>query len=174
MKHLFKAAVFLAAMLLWASPSWAQKERGPSTPEERDKAVKAAHLLETDPFHKDAKKIRQWFTHWIIEVPDISIEICSEYLGTLASAKKYYSTEIYYQAMYSSAAFIIEYPDQAKDQVAVNLAGVEGALKIYESILKTKPKARLEFLDSLIGKREKGELKAYVQEIAQTKCKAKQ
>ncbi len=141
--------------------------------EERDTAVKAARLLEVDPFHKDAKKMREWFTLWLIEVPDIHIELCSEYLGPVAGSNKNYATEISGQTMFASAAFIIEHPDQADDRLAVNLAGVQGALKVYEAILKTKPKAKWEFMDTLLAKRENGELRSYVQEIAQTKCKAK-
>jgi hypothetical protein len=174
MKTLLKSAMLLAAILFLVSASPAQNKRGPSTPEERSTAVKAARLLESDPFHKDAKKAREWFTFWLIEVPDISLELCTDYLGPIAGAKKNYSSEIFGQTMFSSAAFIIEHPEQAQDKVAVNLAGVEGALKVYEAVLKTKPKARWEFLDELVAKREKGELGAYVQEIAQTKCKGKQ
>lgn len=44
---------------------------------------------------------------------------------------------------------------------------------IYDSILKVKPKARWEFLDELIAKRDKDELRAYVQEVSQTKCTSK-
>lgn len=174
MRTFLQTTLFLLMILLLGSATPAQSKRGPSTREERDTAVKAAHLLEADPFHKDSKKIREWFTLWLIQVPDISIDVCTDYLGPVAGSKKDYSTEIFTQTMFSSAAFLVEHPDQAKDKVAVNLAGVEGALRLYEAVLKTKPKARQEFLDGLIAKREKGELKAYVQEIAQTKCKGKQ
>jgi hypothetical protein len=71
----------------------------------------------------------------------------------------------------SSAAFIIEHPDQARDDVAVNKAGIEGTLKAYEAILRTKPKARWPFLDELIARRDKGTLEDYVREISTTKCK---
>lgn len=168
-----KIALLISVVLLLTSPVWAQKKRGPSTPEERDTAVKAARLLEVDPFHKDAKKMREWFTLWLIEVPDIHIELCSDYLGPVAGSNKNYATEIFGQTMFASAAFIIEHPEQANDRVAVNLAGVEGALKVYEAILKTKPKAKWEFLDALLAKRENGEVRSYVQEVTQTKCKGK-
>ncbi|MFL6230235.1 MAG: hypothetical protein ACJ741_15795 [Pyrinomonadaceae bacterium] len=174
MKNLVKSISSLMAILLLLSPARAQSKRGPSTPEERQTAVKAARLLESDPLNKDAKKIREWFTFWLIEVPDIHIELCGDYLGPVFGSKKNYDAEIFGQTMFSSAAFIIEHPDQADDRVAVNLAGLEGALKAYEAILKAKPKARWEYLDNLVAKRESGELKAYVQEIAQTKCKGKQ
>src|SRR5512141_2355379 len=121
MKPLFKTALLLTLAMLVGSSSWAQKKRGPSTPEERETAVKAARLLETDPFHKDAKKMREWFFKWIIEVPDIHIELCSAYMSPEKSTDKNYGSEIYTQTMFSSAAFIIEHPDQASDRVAVNL-----------------------------------------------------
>ena len=173
MRILIKITLSLVMISLLGTAAPAQSKRGPSTPEERDTAVKAAHLLEADPFHKDSKKIREWFTRWLIEIPDISVEVCN-YLGPVLGSKKDYAGEIFTQTMFSSAAFMIEHPDQAKDKVAVNLASVEGALKFYEAVLKVKPKARQDSLDGLIVKRDKGELKAYVQEIAQSTCKGKQ
>jgi carboxypeptidase Q len=151
----------------------AQNDRASSTAEERATAVKIARLLEAEPFHKEAKKAREWFTFCLIKVPDISIEVCIGYMEPIVKEKKNYSSEIFTQMMFSSAAFIIEHPDQSKDPVAVNLAGLEGALKTYESILKEKPKAKWEHLDGLISKREKGELRAFVEEVLQTKCKRK-
>jgi len=168
-----KIALLIFVVPLLTFSVWAQKKRGPSTPEERDTAVKAARLLEVDPFHKDSKKMRKWFTLWLIEVPDIHIELCSDYLGPVAGSNKNYATEIVGQTMFASAAFIIEHPEQANDRVAVNLAGVEGALKVYEAILKTKPKAKWEFLDALLAKRENSEVRSYLQEVTQTKCKGK-
>jgi len=174
MRLRLNSTLLLAVILLLASHTLAQNKRGPSTPEERQTAVKAARLLESDPLNKDAKKIREWFTMWLIEVPDIHVELCGAYLGPVFGSKKNYDIEVFGQTMFSSAAFIIENPEQANDRVAVNLAGLEGALKAYEAILQAKPKARWSFLDELIAKRDKGELKAYVQEISQTKCKGKQ
>lgn len=171
MKLSLKTILLVVFCVVLVLPGLAQNKRGPSTPEERATAIKAARLLESEPFHKDAKKMREWFTLWLIEVPDISIDVCTGYLEPLIESKKNYSSEIFGQMMFSSAAFIIEHPNQAKDKVAVNLAGMEGALKTYEAILKEKPKAKSEFLDGLIAKRGKGELQAYVEEVAKTKCK---
>jgi carboxypeptidase Q len=162
----------LAFCLLFCLTVAAQSNRGPSTPEERATAVKSARLLETDPFSKDAKKVREWFLKWLIEVPDISVEICAGYLSPLYGKKiKDNEAELVTQMTFSSAAFIIENPDKANDNVAVNLAGLEGTLKMYESILKSKPNAKIDFLDQLIAKRDKGELRAYVEDIAANKCK---
>jgi len=162
----------LAFCLLFCLTVMAQSNRSPSTPEERATAVKSARLLETDPYNKDAKKVREWFLKWLIEVPDISVEICTGYLSPLYGKKiKDNEAELVTQMTFSSAAFIIENPDKANDKVAVNLAGLEGTLKMYESILKSKPNAKIDFLDQLIAKRDKGELRTYVEDIAANKCK---
>jgi hypothetical protein len=81
-----------------------------------------------------------------------------------------YSTELEMQPMFSSAAFIIEHPDKAADEPAIYQAGLEGTLKAYEAILKSKPKAKWEFLDELVIRRDKGELNAYVMEVLQNGC----
>ncbi len=170
MRTLRNVSLVLGIILLFTTSIQAQKS---STPEERAQAVKIARLLETDPFHKEAKKMRQWFTVWLIQVPDISVEMCGSYLGPVGGSDKNYSGDIFTQMAFSSAAFKIEHPDQANDRIAANLAGVEGALKIYESILTTKPKAKSEFLDGLVEKRNKGELRAYVEEVTVAKCNNK-
>jgi carboxypeptidase Q len=147
------------------------QNRGPSTPAEREQALRITRALETDPLNEKAKDARRWLFVWLAEVPDISVTVCTDFIKPVASKDKNYATEISAQMMFSSAAFIIEHPDQAKDKGAVYQAGLEGSLKAYESILKTKPDAKWPFLDGLIEKREKGELGAYVEEtLKKGKC----
>lgn len=151
------------------------QERGPSTPEERSQAIRLTRGLEADPLHKDAKDARRWLTLWLIQVPDITVTLCTDYLSPLydkdKNKDKNYAPEITMQMMFSSAAFMIEHPDQVKDEVAVNKAGVEGSLKAYEAIAKAKPKVKWTFLDELIERRNKDTLDVYVREIATTKCR---
>jgi hypothetical protein len=124
--------------------------------------------LETDPLGSEAKEARHWLTIWLIEIPDISVSLCGTLLGPVLESKKNYSPELVTQMMYSSAAFLIEHPDLASDHVATYAAGVEGSLRAYEAILKSKPKAGWPFLDDLIQKREQGELTAYVVKAAKS------
>lgn len=173
MNRFYITTLALTIVLLCAMASVGQNPRGPSTPQEREMAVKAARLLETDPFHKEAKNIREWFFKWLVEVPDVHIQLCSAYRNPEKSADKNYGAEIFMQTMFSSAAFVIEHPDQANDRIAVDVAGLEGALKVYENVLTTKPKAKSEFWDGLLEKRNKSELKAFVEETTNTKCKSK-
>jgi len=165
--------VILVLGFAFAGPfSFAQEKRKPSTPEERSQAVRITRALESDPLSKDAKDQRERLLYWLIQVPDISVTICTDFLSPLLDKKKNYSTELQMQEMFSSAAFIIENPDKAQDQPAIHLAGLEGTLKAYEAILRVKPKAKLEHLDFLLEKRNKGELDDYVAEVMKTGCKS--
>src|SRR5664279_2668160 len=137
------ALLLLALAVAQAQPP----SRKPSTPEDRGKAVEIARSLEADPLGKQAKEQRNWIVHWLIDVPDVNVKVCSNLLGPLMESNKNYSPEIFTQLVPSSAAFVITNPDRAKDDVAVYTAALEGALRTYESIVKVKPKAKWPFLD---------------------------
>ena len=62
------------------------------------------------------------------------------------------------------AAFAIEHPQNADDPNATQLAGVEGALTAYRSILRDKPKAKSSILDDLLQTQAEGGLPAHVRE----------
>lgn len=126
--------VLLALAVAQAQP----QARKTSTPEDRAKAVEIARSLETDPLGKQAKEQRNWIVHWLVDVPDVNVKVCSNLLGPLMESNKNYSPEIFTQLVPSSAAFVITNPDKAKDDVAVYTAALEGALRSYESILKAK------------------------------------
>ena len=173
MKTLPLPLVLVFSLLLCLSVS--AQQRGPSTPEERQKAVQIARSLEAEPLQAGNKDMRQWLTLWLIEVPDVSISVCGEELGPVfhqSDRNKNFANEIFGQSMFSSAAFVIEHPDKAKDAVALYTAGLEGSLTAYQSILKTHPDAKWPFLDDLIQRQTKGELSDYVKK-ATAKCRKK-
>lgn len=161
----------LALTLLSGPPPCGAAERGPSTPEERQRAVSIARRLEAEPLGPTAKDDRAWVIKWLIEVPDIHVEACTEFLGPLLDSKRNFSSEIFGQMLISDVAYVIEHPDKADDGVSRFAAGLEGALKTYESILKTKPKARWPFLDELIRRRDSGTLQDHVRSSME-KCNA--
>jgi hypothetical protein len=170
-----RAIPSLLLLLFLCSSVFAQngQKRGPSSPGERAKAVQTARALEVDPLQPGNKDMRTWFTLRLIDVPDITVQVCGEELGPVfheSNRDKNFVSEIFGQSMFSSASFIIEHPDQAKDAVAVYTAGVEGSLKAYQSILKMHPEANWPFLDDLIVKQQNGELAKYV-EKATAKCR---
>lgn len=153
------AVVFLAPRL----PVLAS-ERGPSTPEERARAVRIARDLEEHPLSSDTKEDMRWLTMFLIEVPDITVQWCTSLLSPIHDDESKYVPKISTQVLFSTAAFVIENPEKANDKLAVNTAAVEGALRTYESILRKKPKAHIALLDELLSKRDEGQLAAYVEE----------
>jgi hypothetical membrane protein len=145
--------------------------RGLSTPDERAKAIKIARSLERDPLAKDASANRQWLLNWIIEVPDIRFKSCVGLLSPGVGDQYRYSTEVNQQIMFSAAAFKLERPDHLRDDTGAYIAGVEGALRVYETLMKSVPDAKLAFLDDLVAKRDRGELADHVTKLAKEKCK---
>jgi len=148
------------------------QDRGPSTPEERTRAVKVAHELEDDPLAKDAKDQRDWVIQWIVEIPDITVNVCFDYFGSLPDPPRGHSMEITNQMVISSAAFMIEHPDNAKDEQAIALSGLLGAIKAYQAILKQDSASRWAQMDKLIAMREQGKLDEFVSDTRR-KCAQK-
>jgi hypothetical protein len=163
----FLTCVCFALLILAVVPASAQQKRGPSTPEERAKAVQIARDLESNPLGPQAVSEREWITRWLIEVPDITVDVCPRLLGAEIPDKKKHGTEIFSQMLYSEAAFIIEKPDKAKDVLAIYVAGVSGSLKVYGAILKDHPKDHLKVLDEILARRDKGELEDQVKDAMQ-------
>jgi hypothetical protein len=146
--------------------------RGPSTPEERARAVKVAHQLEDDPLASDAKQQREWVMQWIIEIPDITVNVCFDYFDKVPDPPRGHSMEITNQMVISMAAYMIEHPDKAKDEQAVALSGLLGAIKAYQGIVKQDSASRWAQMDKLIVMREQGKLDEYVADTRR-KCAQK-
>jgi hypothetical membrane protein len=145
--------------------------RGLSTPEERAKVVALTRLLERDPLVENAPAARNWLQRWIIEVPDIKVYACDELLGHGLGSNYPYSREVNLQTMFSAAAFAIEHPDKARNEIAQYHAGVKGALQVYAVLVQSKPDATSAFLEEFLAKRDHGELADHVAKLASAKCK---
>jgi len=167
------AGIAFCVTFLLTTPSMFAQKRGPSTPEERKRAVEIATLLENDPLNKDEKALSRELLMWLIDVPDISVKLCTNVLGDYKKIKGDYAPTITAQLTFSEAKFIIEHPEQANDEYQLYLAGVEGVLKTYQNIKKAKPKVKIEPLDDLLAKQQAGELAGFVKS-AMAGCKSKQ
>jgi hypothetical protein len=163
--------VFLVAAVAFFSTLAGAQQRGPSTPEERARAVQTAKSLQSDPLAPNVQQDREWLVKWLIEVPDISVKMCTTFLGDLGDSKSGNPGAIIATMLASEAAFVIEHPDKAKDVDAIYFAGVDGALHGYEAIRLKDASYRLPHLDDLIQKRDQGKLSDYVHATAK-KCKS--
>ena len=159
--------VVVLALLVVTSTAMAKPKA--STPEERAKAVKLAHELELDPATEESFEKRRWLIKWWEKVPDLTVTIC-DLLGPFPKDDHPYFSLVLAQSMFSGGAFMIEHPDQAQDQVAVQTAGIEGALKVYEVFGKVMPEDRLPYLDDLLKKRDAGTLAAHMRDVVPKTC----
>ena len=166
-----RALVVIGVFLICVFQIHHTQARGPSTAEERAKAVALTRSLEQDPLAANAPATRQWLREWIMAVPDIRFKFCADLLGHALAGNYPYSHEVNLQMLFAGAAFTIEHPDKAGEDIAVYHAGVEGALRVYERLLKLKPEARSAFLDELVAMRDQGKLVDYVAAVATKKCK---
>lgn len=165
----------LALILLLSGMVELWAERGPSTPKDRAKALKLVRQLEADPFGGKSTDARRWLALWQLDVTDLQVRYCVEVLGGNPAALRKVRPEILAQIPWSGVAFLIESPGkpgtpgetvQQKSKAEIYLAGVEGALRAYEAMLRARPDLRSPLLDGLIAKREAGELAAYVAETS--------
>jgi hypothetical protein len=65
----------------------------------------------------------------------------------------------------------LEHPVKTVDWNAAFLAGMNGALQVYDSILKQKPAEKSAFLEDLRLRREDGQLESVVTGLVQRRCK---
>jgi hypothetical protein len=149
------------------------RDPAPYTPENRAKVVEIGRLIEVDPLRKTAGQESNWVGRWFFDVEPqhlTGVYTCPNLLKPLLHTRSNYSDEIYGPMYTSAAAFIVLNPEKGDDELAVYSAGLEGSLRAYQSILKSRPQARWPFLDGLIERRNNGTLMEYVRQVA-VKCK---
>jgi hypothetical protein len=126
--------------------------------------------LEKDPLSLDASAARVWLGAWWDDVPDVLVRPCN--LADPPDHEPYhYGTELYEQITYSEGAFILQNPSTPTDWNAAFLAGMNGALRACESILKQKPWETSAFLDGLRQQQDNGQLPSTVALLVQQRCK---
>ncbi|HEX8262853.1 MAG TPA: hypothetical protein VF547_08265 [Allosphingosinicella sp.] len=158
------------ALICGLTPASAWDER--STPEDLRRFVSVTRNLEQAPLEPALKADREWALTWLTNAPDVTVTICADALGSLVKSNYRYAGEIILQNSFAMAALAIEHPEKANDPNTQQLAGLEGALNAYRSILRDKPEARSSALDGLLKTQSRGELPAFVQK-AWIRCSAK-
>jgi hypothetical protein len=164
------AVVVLCALVVPSESLFAQDKRGPSTPQERTQALAYIHAFQADPLGPNAKDESAWLLQWVADVPDLTVHVCM-ILDKLAKPEKKDSATIFFGQVAAQTEFVVTHPEQKDDRDAEMLAGVQGALHVYELVLKSNPKDRQPYLDDLIQRRGAGTLGQYVKDRATAACK---
>lgn len=156
------------ASLVLAAPLTA-RARGPSTPEERKRAVQTTRKLEREPLSRSSSEARKWLFQWIVDIPDIHVTSCRGPLDVLQRDEEDpYGQVLYVQSVFGMAAFLVEHPEKKDDWAAVQTAGIESVLRAYESLRRADSEVRWRELDRLAAAQKAGKLRAIVkQEMAE-------
>ncbi|MDB5694028.1 MAG: hypothetical protein JWO81_3091 [Alphaproteobacteria bacterium] len=168
-RRLIGALALGVALVCGLTPASASDVR--SSPEDRQRFVSVTRNLEQAPLKPDLKADREWALGWLTNAPDVAVTVCDT-LGGMVQSHYRYAGEILLQDMFSMAALVIEHPETANDPNAQQLAGVEGALNAYRSILRDKPEAKSSALDGLLQTQSRGELPDFIRK-AWIRCFAK-
>ena len=154
-----------AAMLSLAIAPILHAQRGPSTPEERAKAVKLIHHLEVDPFANDANDARRWLMGWVTQITDIRFTMCPHVMKPILAIRAEEGADILIsQFLFASIGYIIEHPDSAASLAAASNGGVEGMLRLYQRIVEMKVIGRNDALETMVAQQQRGELARIVAE----------
>ena len=161
-RKLFAALIVLVVA---ASLPSAAKMRGPSTAEERAQALEYVQSLEQHPLAKDSLEKRMWLTEWLVEIPDVTFNVCPKELDALKSLDKVndtYSHQLRMQVLFSQVAFQLQHPEE-KSTVKIEAAGLAGTLRAYRAIQQFDPSAKYPLLDNLMSLEKQGKLEHYVE-----------
>jgi hypothetical protein len=162
-------ALIVGGALLAAPVAAIAADRGPSTPEERKQALGYIQDFQAEPLNPKLQPEKEWLTLWMIQVPDLHVHVCV-FFDKLPKGDKKNSQAIFNAMFFSQIAFVIQNPDQQNGPLAEYQAGVEGALRVYEVLVKSNSKDQQPFLDDLINRRNAGTLAQWVKERAAATC----
>ena len=163
--------IVLAALLVTANmlPGQWQSPLPATTADERTHALAAIADLEANPLGPKQYDERTYVLHLLLERSDIRVVACMTLLADLpkAEADNYI---ISMQVLYSSAAWAIRHNGGDPDSLQQRVAGVKGALHVYQVLLRTRPQDRNPKIDAILELRDAGKLKSYVAQRAAS-CK---
>lgn len=137
-----------------------------------DRAARYTVELEKNPLSTEAPDQRQWLLHWVNDTPDYTVTVCD----VLAEGQKVgspYSAELFAQQLFGNVAFQIAQPTGLKDEITLQMAGIDSVLRTYRALLARDPTAHVTYLDTLLEKDRAGELKAFMRPIIVQRCMSK-
>ena len=144
--------------------------QGPSTSEECARIVSIALASDKDPLAVMASADGKWAVKWMDEVPDYTFGPDKGAFWAMGAAKGDLRKAMQFQHGISTAAYQVQHQirdprKKAEDAEAVALAGLEGLLRAYETLLPRRPENRSEKMDEALASRNKGELAAFLKTL---------
>ncbi|WMW81884.1 hypothetical protein RF679_06260 [Undibacterium cyanobacteriorum] len=167
-RHLCAVALLSAGFM---ASTAALAERGPATAEEKEKVVKLAAAADKDPLGVMRSADGRWFQKWSDDVPDYMFgpDVGAFWFHN-GVAKEDLMRVLRFHHMLSVAAFqvqknMLDPEKNPTDLEAKTIAGIEGLLRAYESLVKTNPNNKVAAIDELLVTRDKGGLADFVKRL---------
>jgi hypothetical protein len=149
-----KTFKFLMLVLLALSAQTAFGQTG------KESVKKAAADIEAGISTSESISNRQNALKWTIETDEISLIACGATFSPFVAKKNKNGPALTEAYMIGMANYRINNPDA--DENDVQRAGVELALKVYDRLIKEKPKTKFKEVDDLINKRDNGQLEDFI------------
>ena len=142
-----------------APPTASGAARGPSTQAERARVVQMA--AQHDPLALQQRD-GAWLSAWIEAIPDLTFgaSMPDDWLNTAPTPATREALRFQYLA--SVMAFQIEHPEQARQQGDSDLAGMQGVLRAYDTLLRQDSRYRSAKLDAALAARQQDRLPAFL------------
>ncbi len=88
--------------------------------------------------------------------------MCLGQFKPLVDSKTKEEHELWFHVPIASGAYLLDHPEDISNKYAYQLAGIEGLVRVYETIVAAKPRRRSAFLDELVTRRKAGTLGEFV------------
>ncbi|WFR77399.1 M20/M25/M40 family metallo-hydrolase [Janthinobacterium rivuli] len=135
--------------------------RGPSTPAERARVLRMATEAQRDPLAVQQRD-GAWLTEWIEAIPDFTLPASALESWLSIASQATIREALVFQYLASVMAFQIEHREQAGQQGASDLAGLQGVLGAYETLLRQDKRRRSAKLDAALAARQQDRLPAFL------------
>lgn len=161
-----QAAILVSISL--ALPAHAQSNRGPTMPEEISRVEHIAAVSDKDPVAMMTSADGRWFQKWTDDAPDYNFgpDKALYWLMTGAAKGDLKRVAVFQHAV-STADYQLKHhitdprkTPESLDPIAV--AGLEGVLRAYDTMLPTHPDIRTPAMDAAVAARDKGTLAQFV------------
>ena len=156
-------SIGLVGCALLAAPlnSVARTKRGPSTAEERQRVLQLIQDWEADPIGPNAKNQFSSILVWLSKVPDVEVNLCTIFEREFWDGRQDGSA-IYIGLDMEQTKYVLEHYGQHYELIGEYQAGVEGALRVYEMLVKANPGDRQPYYDDLVQRRDAGRLAPWI------------
>src|SRR5690349_8843755 len=133
MKKLFILSTLLLMGLTGQSASAQQSNK--------DLVVRAAKAMETAPGTPETAQLASPALKYLIETDEVSLIVCGGVVSPILEKKNKNGSEMVGAYTIGMGAYKIQNPTST-DEDAAQLAGLELALKVYQSVVTAKPKTK--------------------------------